>query len=186
MLDHILKEHKESILALWVEAIFEAFPPDSSRFLKSVKDPFRNPIGQTFKRSAEILYDCLVAGEQSEQLDEALEQAVRIRAVQDCKASQAVAFVFLLKKCVRTVLVGRGVKYSETELVEFEDRIDGLALEAFDRFMSAKERIFAIQAQETKRRTYKLLERLGDSVGKKRFSPGGPSIDKKDSVRGTG
>lgn len=158
MLSKFLTERRSQILARWVTAIFDAFPSDTSRFLKSVKDQFRNPVGQTLKKSAEVLYDCLVSGEQSERFEEALAQSIRIRAVQDSTAAQSVAFVFLLKNAVRAELAASKHQPKGNELVKFEDRVDGLALEAFDGYMTAKEQIYEVRANEAKRRSYKLLE----------------------------
>ena len=80
-------------------------------------------------------------------------EEVRIRAVQDLSASEAVGFVFLLKQAVRDVLPGKH------GLSGLHDRIDRLTLEAFDRFVACREKIYELRMREVRNRTL-ALERL--------------------------
>jgi hypothetical protein len=107
------------------------------------------------------LLDGLLEDWPAEQLDEALDGIVRIRAVQDLAPSRALEFVFLLKHAVREV-EGDG---STAMLAEVDAAVDRLALRAFDAYMRCRERVYALRADELRRRTAKLLERVERSFG---------------------
>ncbi|MGQ9653846.1 MAG: RsbRD N-terminal domain-containing protein, partial [Thermodesulfobacteriota bacterium] len=83
--------------------------------------------------------------------------------VQEFSASQAVAFIFSLKKVVREEIKGEGAEpdLPVPEVLEFESKIDALALRAFDMFMGCRERIYEIRATEIRNRTMNLLRRAG-------------------------
>jgi len=82
-----------------------------------------------------------------------LEELLRIRAVQEFSASEAVSFIFLLKPLLR----GRSGHDDR-----IDERIDELALMAFDAYMRSRERLLALQVNESRRKTY-LLERMLES-----------------------
>jgi hypothetical protein len=86
-----------------------------------------------------------------------LDNIVRIRAIQDFTASQAVSFPFLLKQIIRAEFEPDALPYSE-ELAALEARIDELALLAFDLYVKCREQVFEIKANEIKRRAF-ILER---------------------------
>jgi hypothetical protein len=89
-----------------------------------------------------------------------LDGIVRIRAVQDFTAGQAMAFLFVLKKVVREALQDEIQSCPDGDgLAAVEGRIDEMALLAFDLFMKCRERIYEIKANEAKRRIY-VLERM--------------------------
>src|SRR5574341_843796 len=91
-----------------------------------------------------------------------LDGVVRMRAVQDFSASQAVAFVFLLKKVLREELpCGMEAEQDGGALATIEGRIDEMALLAFDLFMQCRERLYETRANEVKRRFWLLERRHG-------------------------
>jgi len=84
--------------------------------------------------------------------------------VQDFSPSQAIGFIFLLKKAIREVLESgiRGKPVLE-EWMEFQSRIDQLALLAFDVYMECREKICEIRVNEAKAEremAFRLLERM--------------------------
>ena len=122
----------------------ESYPSDSVGFLRDEKDRFRNPVGHTLRREIRVLYGALVDG---------LEPG--------------------LKDVVQNELQDKlGSNQFNGELREFESRVDGLALEAFDCFMDCRETIYRIKAGEADRRSAKLLERINEVYGEK-DRPGG-------------
>ena len=90
-----------------------------------------------------------------EEMRRSLDRVVRIRAVQDLPASEAVGFVFLLKQAIRDV---PGAP-DGADLSEMHERIDRLALEAFDLFVQCREKIYDLRVREIRDRTSTLLER---------------------------
>jgi hypothetical protein len=89
---------------------------------------------------------------------ESLDRIVRIRAVQDLSPSQAVEFVFLLKRAVREELGEALAK--QVDLSALHAWIDGLALQAFGLFVECRQRIYELRVREIKRRASTLLERM--------------------------
>ena len=162
MLEDLLLRKGSSILHRWLDAVLETYPADSQRFLRKQKDPFANPVGTTLSRELENLYGEILKNTETEELTAALDRIIRIRAVQDFSASQAVSFVLMLKRVVRSELqkeIAEG-NFGE-ELHRFESRIDEISLHAFDLYMKCKEKIFEIRVNESRNQVARLLERAG-------------------------
>lgn len=145
---------REAIADAWLDRILRSYPSQTSRFLKDEKDGFRNPVGHAFKEALPILLDELLLGMDKEKVVPALDAIVRVRAVQDFTPSQAVAFVFQLKEVLRH-------SCPETDLEPVYERIDELALMAFDIFQQCREKLCQSRVDETKRRVFVLERALG-------------------------
>jgi hypothetical protein len=144
-----LVENKAGLVAKWLEKTLRIYPESSANYLSQQQDQFQNPVGYRLKEGLGILFDGLVQpGENMTATHNALEDILRLRAVQDVSASQAVGFVFGLKQIIRTEVpaIHFPDEYSALEL-----RIDELALAAFDLFMKCREHIYELKANESKR-----------------------------------
>ncbi len=150
-----LAKEKDAIVKRWFERVVDTYPAETSRFLRSQKDPFANPVGQTTFQGLATLVDLLSGPMDPEKARNALDPIIRIRAIQDFTASRAVRFVFELKAIVRAT-AGQG-----QDLTELEARIDELALVAFDLYMACREKIYDLKANEMKSRTYKAFAKAG-------------------------
>ena len=159
--DELLEEKREGIIHRWFELVICSYPADGSRFLRDEKDRFHNPVGHTIREEIEVLFRLLLEGGDEEILVSSLDNIVKIRLVQDFSPSQAVGCIFLIKQAVREELHDhlKGESLYE-ELLDFESRVDRLALTAFDRYMANKVRIYEIRTREIIRRSEKLLERV--------------------------
>ena len=139
-----IKQNKKAISERCFNLIAGTYPPATSQLLKREKDKFLNPVGYTIQNEMETIFDELTGEMNSNKLHTALENIIKIRAVQDFSPSEAIGFVFLLKEAVRETVRsrerraesgeyrvqgaegprGRGVKDNETEifeeLIEFE------------------------------------------------------------------
>lgn len=156
----ILRDDREAIVGEWLEKTLQSYPEESRRFLGRERDPFRNPMGETFRRALPELYDELTGERNSARVAEALEPPVRIGAVQDFPPSRAIVFLFHLKAIVREMIPGETERTSDREDLEvFESAVDRAALTAFDLFMKCREEIHEIRAGEARNRVY-LLERM--------------------------
>ena len=162
MLEDLLLRKGSSILHRWLDAVLETYPADSQRFLRKQKDPFANPVGTTLGRELENLYGEILKHTETEELNAALDRIIRIRAVQDFSPGQAVSFVLMLKRVVRSELQREIAEGNlAEELHRFESRIDEISLRAFDLYMKCKEEIFEIRVNESRNRVARLLERAG-------------------------
>jgi len=173
----LLKRSKAVVLERWCELIIQSYPAHTSSFLKREKDRFQNPVGYTVTRETEELYDALLDGSFDEVGSEALEGIIKIRSVQDFSPSQAIGFVFLLKRAIRERLTPEIQQYDlYGQLHDFESVIDRLALCTFDNYMHCREKIFDIRVKEIKNETFRLRELL-NYPGKDIKSGPGPSVN---------
>ena len=101
------------------------------------------------KEGLSALVEEVLGGMDPGRVSAALDGIVRMRAVQDFTAGQAVSFVFLLRDVVRTHL-GDGEEARRLA----ERRIDELAVVAFDLFMACREKMYEIRAEALKRSIY--------------------------------
>jgi len=159
-LDNLLTHKRSTILKKWFNVVIETYPPETAVFLKKQKDRFANPVGSSILQGIEGIFEDILRGIDHEKVPTFLDNIIRIRAVQDFSPSQAIVFVFLLKKVIREELRKeiRENGLSE-ELLTLESRIDELALLAFDIFMQCREKIYDIKAMELNNQTYSLLKR---------------------------
>jgi hypothetical protein len=88
-----------------------------------------------------------------------LDDILKISAVQSFSPSQAVTFLFDLKKIIRNELkVELMEKTISDELINFELFIDQVVLRAFDLYMMSREKVFKIRVNELKFKSYKAVE----------------------------
>jgi len=166
MLAELLRQKHDIILNKWFELTIETYPADTSKFLKNQKDQFQNPVGHTVRKETKALFDALLEGAEPEALAATIDNLVRIRVVQEISAAQGVAFVFLLKSAVReTLAADLSDNALLQELLEFESRIDGLALAVFDHYVDCIEKIYEIRAREHRMRSAKLVEQVNKLYG---------------------
>jgi len=188
-----LELKKEEILKKWFESTINSYPEDTAKFLKKSKNQFDNPVGSSTLQSLENTFRAILEMKISKnykysqdiveqnKIENALDPVIRIRAVQNFSASEAVAFVFELKNIVKST-VGKfhdqdnskefGKSFNSQELNKtsnsesssyelFEHKVDLVALAAFNRFMKCRENIFLLKATEAKRRIHSAFERAG-------------------------
>jgi len=158
MIEEILSDKQDIILERWLHHILDSYPIDGAKFFGSEKDRFNNPVGYTFSQEIKIIYADLLDGFHSDILQNSLDKIIRIRAVQDFSPSQAIAFVYFLKKVLREELENEIADPNVLrELMVFEARIDQLALLAFDIYASCRNKIYEIRVNEIKKRSISFL-----------------------------
>jgi hypothetical protein len=158
--DELLRKKRDAIRGAWIERIVEEYPAESVRFIRTQKDRFRNPIGETIEKGTEAVLDGLIDGADRETLKRAADGIIRLRAVQDFPPSQAVGFLLRLKGVIEKV-VGDHADPDAHEVLD--TRIDDLVLDSFDLYMQCREKVFEIRVNETRARTWKLLERAEEA-----------------------
>jgi hypothetical protein len=162
VLRDVLEARRSAILERWRAMVFGSYPTEAARFFRSEKDAFQNPVGHSLLRSTETIYDAVALGRQAGSVREALEAVVRLRAVQELSASQAVGFVFWLKCAVRDELRELGAEGELwPALLALHERVDALASAAFDLYGQSREQVFRIRVGELRRETASLLRQLG-------------------------
>lgn len=149
---------KSAILKKWFNAVADTYPDNTASFLKKQKAQFTNPVGYTLAEGLEGLFDALLKGMIPDTVSTFLDSIIRIRAIQEFTPSEAVAFVFQLKKIVREELGNEIARQQVNELAAFDSSIDDLALYSFDIYMKCREKIYDLKANEARNMTFRLLQ----------------------------
>jgi len=157
----LLQENKDAIVRRWLDGVLATYGEDTSAVFRRQKDPFANPVGHSLRVATRGIFDALLDGMDDQRICQYLHEIVKIRAVQQFSASQAVGFVFGLKEAVRAAL-GKAVRDSRfsTELVELDGQIDRIALAAFDVFVQCREQVCELRVNEVKRRVSWAMDKM--------------------------
>ena len=148
------RETRRAIAERWLAETLRTYPDQTAQFLIRERDPFRNPVGTALREAIPTLVDELFEAMDAVSVARALEGVVRIRAVQDFSASEAVGFIFFLKSALRTEWP------RETAIpADLDRRVDQIALAAFDLYARCREQVFEVRLREAARRS-EMLERL--------------------------
>jgi hypothetical protein len=145
-------QNGKAIADRWFVRLLRTYPGQVARFMADETDQMRNPVGQTCRQSLGVLVVELLGGMNPCRVRKAIEAVMQIRAVSAQSASEAVSFIFELKEIVREDRAG-------ALLDPLLDRIDEMALLAFDQYMEHRERLHEAQKNESRRRWY-VLERV--------------------------
>ena len=100
----LLSERKASLTDRWLQRLFESYPPETAIFLKKEKNRFDNPMGHQLSEGLRRIFEALLQETDRDQVVAALDEMIRIRAIQNFSPSQALAFIFLLKNVIREEL----------------------------------------------------------------------------------
>ncbi len=159
-LKDLLREKRAVILKRWFDLILETYPSETSSFLKKQKNQFSNPVGHTISEGIEGLFDGLLDESGTDGISPFLDNIIRVRAIQEFTPSEAIGFIFLLKKVIRESLQ-REIRDHRLydELEGLDSRIDDLVRISFDIYMQCRERLYELKADEVRRMTFRLLQR---------------------------
>jgi len=156
-----LEANQDAILQRWLADTLAGYPEDAAVAFARQKDPFANPVGASLREGTRGIIEALVDGTDPDGVQSHLEKIIKIRAVQEFSASQAVGFVFGLKEAVRAEL-GRAAGDSglAAEWAKLDGRIDRIALAAFDVFVRCREQVCQLRINDVKRNVSWVLEKM--------------------------
>ncbi len=159
-LQEILIQKREDLIEKWFESILATYPKDSRSFFKKQKNRFANPMGHNIHEGVCDLFDVIVNEAcNAEKADPFLDRIIRIRAIQDFSPSQAIVFIFDIKRLIReTVSTGGDPRLAE-EMALLERSLDEMALQAFDVYMRCREKLFELRVNEVRNLMIGALER---------------------------
>ena len=106
----LIKAARADIIDRWTALTAAGYADETARFLLREGNRFANPVGDAIRRGTAEIFDALLAGGGHRDWDEILDGVLRIRAVQDFSAAQAVSFVFLLKRAILDEIESRRKK----------------------------------------------------------------------------
>ena len=155
----VLWPHKDAMAARWVDTVHGDYPFDTIGFLRTRKDRFANPVGYRTEEAARQLIEVLFSESPDEDaLRCAVEEIIRVRAIQDFSPETAVGIFFALKEVVRDVVAQSGQAAGVLPaLLALESRIDAVALMAFGAYARCRETLHLLKVDEFKRRYSQIL-----------------------------
>jgi len=139
---------EREIVEKWIERLADLHPQSAAALRALQPDPFRNPVGHAIRNGLSQLWEQIQGDMNPDAIDSALDAILRIRAVQTLSPSQAVGFVIELRAILRHAP-------ATFDLVLLENRIDQLALAAFDKYVQCRDQICAVRLHETERLTHR-------------------------------
>jgi hypothetical protein len=162
-LGKLLQERRDAIAQRWVECALEAYSEEASKLFDAQKDPFANPVGATLRKGTTGILEAILNGGNQEALHQHLTEIIKVRAVQQFPASQAVGFVIRLKDLARAEM-GEAAGDAELapEWAELDRQIDEMALAAFDVYVECREQVFDLRMSEVKRQVSWVIGKLND------------------------
>lgn len=162
----LLLPKRDAMAARWIEIVHGTYPFDTIGFLRTRKDRFANPVGYRTEEAAKALMDVLFADQPDEaSLQKAVDEIIRVRAVQDFAPETAVGVFFALKDIVRQVVEESNQLAEVTPaLLKLESRIDAVVLMAFGAYARFRETLHLMKVDEFKRLNSQIL-RLAEKKG---------------------
>eukprot|EP00831_Metopus_contortus_P000067 TRINITY_DN10028_c0_g1_i1.p3 TRINITY_DN10028_c0_g1~~TRINITY_DN10028_c0_g1_i1.p3 ORF type:complete len:182 (-),score=38.87 TRINITY_DN10028_c0_g1_i1:198-743(-) len=160
--ESILDERKVELSQKWADLVLQTYPKETQKIWIRQKDRFQNPVGAAIFEATGELFDQLIDWRDAGAIAASLDKLIRIRAVQDFAPSQALSFVFLLKKLLRDEFFKPMQEDGSLEdLLRFEAKVDNLAMMSFDIYTKSREEIFRFRVEEVKRAQSSLLRKAG-------------------------
>lgn len=156
-----LQEHREAITKEWIDVIYGTYPFDTVGFLRSQTNAFSNPVGAKTRKAAETIISALLAPTlESETVTPAVDELIRVRAVQKFAPDQAMAVIFFLKTIIRKhIKAALTSTAAYDELLGIEAKIDSVALQGFKIYSECRDRIQQLRVEEFKRAHSQLIRR---------------------------
>jgi len=155
LLDEIVRDNRTAILSDWFDAIVNAYPDETAKFLREKIDPFGNPVGTALRAELGTILDGVVGAADDESVAAALDRIVRVRAVQEFTPSAAIGFILQLKPILRGLM-----KTDDDSRVDAS--VDRLMLMAFDVYTTCREEFSEIRIKSIRNLSSKHIERLNE------------------------
>ena len=160
-----MRANKVKLRKRWYDLLLASYPEQTQKLWAKEKDQFANPVAHEFHEGLNGALDLLLENELTPSglaVEECLRGTLRIRAVQNFSPSDAVSFLFVLKKAVREDYWSKIVEAGLfAELLSLESRIDIMALLCLDTYCKCREELYRIKIDEIKRLQAGLLRKAG-------------------------
>lgn len=150
-LNQQLQEKRSSILAKWRTYALSIHENCQLINAGTKQGRFSNPAAYITDKNTGKIFDWLLNPENQGDLLAPLQEICRLRAVQELKPSRALQFIPALKQIIREEVPALLKSQYADELWNLDQRIDEMALLAFDIYADCKTRINEIKINEMKR-----------------------------------
>ena len=151
--EDIISTRREQAIQKWTEAVFAMYPFETTGFIRTQTDRFANPVGYATRAAAAAIYDAATGQDvEISEVQDAVADLIRIRAVQDLQPEQAVGVIFLFKPVLRDLLLVDMMAAGDFQsFLDMEARLDSLALLAFNVYLADREKVYAERVAEQRR-----------------------------------
>ncbi len=159
----LLMDRKSVIVQTWYEAFFATPAGSASEFPEKQRNVLAGSAYRDPLEGLEAVFVALVQGLMKEDTSRFLDSIVAVRAADAVTASRSLDFFLALKKAVRREL-GSGILNDPQwsgDLAAWDAVVDDMLLFAFNRFTEHRETVFERNAEEERKRTYRLLRKAG-------------------------
>jgi hypothetical protein len=174
-LDDLMRARKDAVVQRWVREVLAAYPEDAAALFQREQDPFANPLGHSMREGIGGLLDAVVGDMDPDKLRKHLDSIIRIRAVQQFAPSQALSFLFTLKPILGDVFPEAKADLGLARGLEMIDnRIDQVALMAFDLYTECREEVSKLRINEVKRQVTWVIEKMNQRDIAPSKTPGSP------------
>ena len=157
----IVEKATTTLASRWADAANAVYPFATAGFLRTSLDAFANPVGQKSRDLSEILLAAVVGKQHDgKALRAALEEFVRVRAVQDIPVETALQVMFAYKSIFREYLKEHTIPVTDdlrADLEAMDDRCDTLALLAFGIYVRAREAFHNLRINDARRRNSQIM-----------------------------
>jgi hypothetical protein len=156
----LLRDDRDGIVQGWLESALAAYPQRAAAVFTRRRNRFANPVGHGLRAGLNGLFAALLDGMDPDEIRGQLDGIIRVRAVQQLEAAEAVGFVFRLKDVIRARLpAANGNAALAADLAQLERRIDEIALAAFEIYTGCREQVCELRINEVKRQLPWVMER---------------------------
>ena len=146
-----LRGRENAIVERWFQDALAVYAGGAPAFARE-RDPFANPVGHSLRSGTQAIFAALLEDGDGTDVRRSLDEILRIRAVQQLPAAEAVGFLFRLKELVRAELGPAAHERSVADaLAALERRIDHTVLAAFELYVAYRERVCELRINEVKR-----------------------------------
>ncbi|MEI6757760.1 MAG: hypothetical protein FDX18_00265 [Chlorobium sp.] len=147
----LIQEHRKEILERWLDRGLSFFSERMDR---------TTPIGEALSLGLSTLLDGIE--ENGKAFTAALNDVVRLFAVQNFPPSSSMALFFELTEILRAVVTKLSGKKSLTDMEwnACRTRMEEITLQAFDCYMANREKIYQLKVDESSRRVFMALRRV--------------------------
>ncbi len=159
----VLETKKDAVLERWLDDVVAAYPNEGGAFFRVRRNQFANPVGHSIREGTRAVLDGVLTGAALDAFRVPLAAMLRVRAVQEMSASQAVGFVLGLKRAIRAEAGEPENCARAEELVALEEAVDRVALLGFDLFTEVREELARVRIREMERHVSWITSRLNAS-----------------------
>lgn len=161
----VLGEGRDAVLERWRDLIRAADGRAGTALPTRGSDPFHDPMGAALDKGTAAILEALLGDGEPEAARPGVDEIVRVRSVQELTPSQALGFVFLLRRALQDVAGETG---DAADWRPLDARLDTISLQAFEAYVAFREKVFDIRVREAARANSVLLRRArlaADSAG---------------------